>query len=139
MIFVDTGAFLARYLARDQYHQAAWHGWEVLANSRELLYTSNFVLDELFTLLGRRAGNQFAAERARSIYASSSLRILRPDAASELQAIALLDRFADQKISYTDCTSFQLMHSNRIKDCFGFDRHFEYAGFRLWPAESSVE
>ena len=60
MIFVDTGAFLARYLARDQYHQRAVEGWRLLGRHRSV--TTAHVLDEVFTLLGRRAGNAFAAE-----------------------------------------------------------------------------
>jgi hypothetical protein len=35
---------------------------------------SNFVLDEVFNLIGRRAGYSFAAERARNIKSSSSER-----------------------------------------------------------------
>ncbi|PYI80669.1 MAG: hypothetical protein DME26_21090 [Verrucomicrobia bacterium] len=72
MIFIDTGAFLARYLSRDQHHKAATALWEKIRAERELCVTSNFVLDETFTLLARRASYSFAAEKARVIYASEA-------------------------------------------------------------------
>ena len=132
MIFVDTGAFLARYLAHDQYHTAAVAGWKVLGDGDTPCFTSNFVLDELFTLLGRRAGYSFAADRARAVYGSREISILRPDRDDEIEAIGYMEKFADQRVSYTDCVSFRLMTSRRIRSVFGFDRHFEYAGFELW-------
>ena len=132
MIFIDTGAFLARYLSRDQHHSESIAGWKMLARDPRTCFTSNFVLDELFTLLGRRAGYGFAAERARSIYASRTLQILRPDHNDEVQAIALMARYADQRVSFTDCVSFQLMRSRHIRLFFGFDRHFELVGFERW-------
>ena len=64
MIFVDTGAFLARYVERDQYHDAAIEHWRVLQKDRRQLFTSSFVLDETFTLLARRTTYPFAVERA---------------------------------------------------------------------------
>jgi predicted nucleic acid-binding protein len=132
VIFVDTGAFLARHLSRDQHHAEAVAGWQALASSRLDCCTSNFVLDELFTLLGRRAGYAFAAERARALYASSVLTILRPDRDCEIAAIAWMEGYADQQVSYTDCVSFQLMQDHRIESAFTFDRHFELGGFRRW-------
>ena len=46
MIFIDTGAFLARYLPNDQHHRSAVSVWEKLGSNRENCVTSNFVLDE---------------------------------------------------------------------------------------------
>ncbi len=47
MIFIDTGAFLARYLLRDQHHLPAVVIWEKLGSNFENCVTSNFVLDEI--------------------------------------------------------------------------------------------
>ena len=133
MIFIDTGPFVARYVARDQYHSAAVDAWKDLARLGLPCYTSNFVLDETITLLGRRADHPFAAERARRIYASDRLTVLRPDADAETEAVALFTKFADQRVSFTDCVSFVLMRRQRIVRAFSYDRHFQHAGFRLWP------
>lgn len=134
MIFVDTGAFLARHLANDQHHEAAAAGWRRLAADRERCFTSNFVLDETVSLLTRRAGPAFAAERARALLASTALTILRPEARDENEALRWLDKLGDQSVSFTDCVSFALMRRHRLPRAFGFDRHFISAGFSLWPS-----
>jgi len=33
----------------------------------------------------------------------------------------------------TDCLSFALMRREGIGAVFGFDHHFERAGFEMWP------
>lgn len=135
MIFVDTGAFLARYLARDRYHGRALRAWERLRRIGWRACTSNFVLDETFTLLGRWASYEFAAARARELLPSSSLEVLRPELEEELEALDLFEKFADQGVSFTDCVSFALMGERGIGRAFGFDRHFVDAGFELWPPD----
>ncbi|MBI4586982.1 MAG: PIN domain-containing protein [Planctomycetes bacterium] len=109
MIYIDTGAFLSRHLKEDEHHQESSRAWENLRRRREPCYTSNFVLDETFTLLARRAGYRFAAERARNLLNSQLLVILRPEAEDELKAVDFFEKFSDQEVSYTDCISFVLM------------------------------
>ena len=133
MIYIDTGAFLARHLSRDQYHPQANTYWGAIQKKNEACVTSNFVLDETFTLLGRRAGYNFAAQRARNIYASESLQILRPTGKEELTAIDFFEKYSDQRLSFTDCVSFVLMQSKKIKRIFTFDQHFQLAGFQIYP------
>ena len=133
MIYIDTGAFLARYLVRDQYHDLAVAFWDELKTKNEVLMTSNFVLDETATLLGRRAGYVFASKRLRAVYASSVLQIWRPDRDDELQAIDWFVKFSDQGVSFTDCISFVLMRRGQVQHVFSFDHHFELAGFQRLP------
>jgi predicted nucleic acid-binding protein len=136
VIFIDTGAFLARYLSKDQNHSRALLAWQELAEKAVQCWTSSFVLDETFTLLGRRAGYAFAAQRARLLLTSRALSILRPDAEVELQSVAVMEKYADQQLSFTDCTSMVLMRKTGIIRAFTFDRHFQLAGFEVWPATS---
>jgi len=133
MIFIDTGAFLARYLSNDQYHAQSNEIWDAIRRRRESCFTTNFVLNEVFTLLGRRAGNKFAADRALNIYASRVIKIMRPDRKAEVQAIDTFEKYADQKISFTDCISFVLMKREGIKRAFSFDFHFRLAGYEVVP------
>ena len=133
MIFIDSGAFLARFLRHDRHHPKAVAVWEKLSSNRENCLTSNFVLDETFTLLGRRAGYGFAVQRAKNIYASQALTICRPDREDEINALQFFSKYADQHLSFTDCISFVLMKREKINRAFSFDRHFEFAGFDLVP------
>lgn len=133
MIFIDTGAFIARYVPRDEHHSRAKRRWLEVERDRIRCFTSNFVLDETFTLLGRRASYTFAAARARALLASTALTILRPDATDEASAADLFAKFADQKVSFTDCVSFALMRRHGLSRAFTFDRHFADAGFEVLP------
>jgi predicted nucleic acid-binding protein len=127
-VFIDTGAFLARYLSNDVYHAQAVAVWKRLRG--KTLFTSNHVIDETLTLLARRAGGRFAADRAENIYASQALEIIYTTPDDELQAVQLLRKYSDQNVSFTDCISFALMKTRRIALAFSFDHHFHRAGFR---------
>lgn len=133
MIFIDTGAFIARYVKRDQYHHACVRAWNELRQSPIQCVTSNYVLDETFTLLARRTDYHFAAQRARALLDSRELHILRPNQEEEKAALDWFEKYADQRVSFTDCVSFVLLHGNRIRRVFGFDQHFSMAGFEVWP------
>jgi uncharacterized protein len=133
VIFVDTGAFLARYIRQDSHHRRAKRIWREIERSHTRCFTSSFVLDETFTLLGRRSSYAFAAERAKALLGSQALTVLRPDADDEIKAVDLFSKFADQKVSFTDCVSFVLMRRHGLQRAFAFDRHFVGAGFEVTP------
>ena len=133
MIFVDTGAFIARYLPRDSLHQRALEVWPQLAAER--LVTSNHVLDETLTYIGRHASYLIAAECGERLYGSERLEIIFSDREDEAAALRLFRKFADQKVSFTDCVSFALMRKFGIETAFTFDRHFLHAGFRVIGVE----
>lgn len=132
MIFIDTGAFLARYIQADQFHKKATDLWTKIEKKESKCFTSNFILDELATLLFRRTGAAFAEERLMNIYASSRIEILRPAKEEELAAIAFMKKYSEHEISYTDCISFSLMKKNKLNTVFSFDEHFTYPGFSFF-------
>ena len=133
MMFVDTGAWVARHHRRDQHHREAVEGWRQIEHERPPLYTSSFVIGEVATLLSRRAGSRFAVERVRRIYESTAIHILRPESHDEIAALGWMNRYADQRIGFTDCVSFVLMKQHGLQRAFTFDRHFEIVGFERWP------
>jgi|SRR5579872_1181006 len=133
MIFVDTGAFIARNLARDSYHAEAGVIWRQLASER--LVTSNHVVSETLTYIGRRASYSFAAECGERLH-SSKIEILYSTEEDEKAALKLFSKFAGQQVSFTDCVSFALMHEFGIATAFTFDRHFIQAGFRVIGVKS---
>ena len=133
MIFIDTGAFIARHLQRDQYHQAAATHWALLAADERPCVTTNFVVDETITFLARRSTYDFAAARAEAIYHSNELRIFRPDRQDELSALELFGKYSDQSVSFTECVSFATMDKLGITAVFTFDHHFRIAGFDVEP------
>jgi predicted nucleic acid-binding protein len=95
------------------------------------LVTSNHVVDELATSLGRLAGFRYAADCVADLYASPMIDILGSTREDELEALRWMRKYADQHISFTDCVSFALMRRHRIRAAFTFDRHFKLAGFEV--------
>lgn len=130
MIFIDTGAFIARYLKEDKNHTKAIEKWDKIKKYRAKCFTSNFILDETFTLLGRWVSYSFAAEKAHIIYNSNQFEILRPTQHDELKAIEIFTKFSDHKISFTDCISVVLMRNEKLNQVFSFDKHFALMGFK---------
>lgn len=133
MIFVDTSAFLGAYNPRDQWHFEATAQFEELVRANETLVTSNFVLDETLTFLGRKMGYRYAARRGQALFGSGSIDILRPTRDEELLALHQFEKWADQRVSYTDCVSFVLMRAHKLYRVFTFDQHFQLAGFTVVP------
>lgn len=136
MILIDTDAFLSRFIVRDQFHESAQKAWGELRASRARCFTTNLILNETFTLLGRRAGHTYAAERARQLLTSRALVILRASHEDEVEAVEVFEKFGDQQVSFTDSVSFVLMRSQRLIRAFTFDEHFALAGFEVWPGRS---
>ncbi|HEX4964272.1 MAG TPA: PIN domain-containing protein [Thermoanaerobaculia bacterium] len=133
MIFVDTGAFVAKYIRRDQHYANARPIWERIERKNEQLCTSNFVIDELATLLARGSNYSFAAQKIGLLYESGAVKILRPVEEDERLALQFFAKYADQEVSFTDCISFALMQAHRLTRVFCFDRHFDLPGFTRIP------
>jgi len=51
MIFIDTSAFLALENRKDEYHKSALIFRDHLLQSKEPLLTTDYVLDESYTIL----------------------------------------------------------------------------------------
>jgi predicted nucleic acid-binding protein len=127
-VFVDTGAFLAKEIKRDQHHSEAAALWARLGVHPEALYTSEHCMDETATLLARRTSYAFAADWGKDLL-QSGIHILQTEASDWTAAFQSMRKFADQGASFTDCLSFALMKRHRIRSVFGFDQHFVAAGF----------
>ena len=95
------------------------------------MFTSNHIIDETLTLLARRAGYGFAAERAERIYSSQILDVVFSGRDDETEAFRLFRKFSDLQISFTDCVSFAIMKRRKIRTAFTFDRRFADAGFEV--------
>jgi predicted nucleic acid-binding protein len=135
LIFVDTGAFLALYIKRDQYHRQATKIFPTLPRP---FSTSNHVVDELATLLGRIAGYRYAADRVDDLYASESIDVMASTRDDEIDAIRWMRKYSDKDISFTDCVSFAMMRRRSIRTAFTFDRHFRDAGFQVISTPQSL-
>ena len=92
--------------------------------------TSNFVLDESYTLLMIRAGHHVAVELGEEIRTSRVVTVVHVSEELEEEAWQLFQRHSDKEFSFTDCTSFVVMRRRGIWEAFTNDYHFEQAGYQ---------
>jgi predicted nucleic acid-binding protein len=127
-VFADTSALYAALNARDVNHLAAKEGWTNLAEQRETVVTSNYVLVETIALIERRLGFQAVRD-----FISTFLPVLNVhwvDRHVHERAVAALLVSGNRDLSLVDCVSFEVMRSLGIDTAFAFDKHFQEQGFR---------
>lgn len=134
MVFVDTSAFFAIENERDRYHPEALDARDGLMSRGEALVTSDYVLDEVYTLIRMRVGHRAAVDLGESIRGSRFFRIEPVTTADFEAAWRIFRRYDDKSFSFTDCTSFALMERLKIRTAFAFDRNYrEYGKFTVKP------
>ena len=134
MIFVDTSAFLSVENRRDTCHRKALSFRDTCIKRGEILITSDYVLDETYTIIRIRAGHDIATQFGEDIRASKILRLEYITPETIEGAWRIFKTFFDHDFSFTDCTSFILMEHLGISTAFTFDTHFrEYGQFTVRP------
>jgi predicted nucleic acid-binding protein len=113
-LFVDTGAFIALTDADDENHKAA-----------AAFVTTNFVVCETMNYLRARISHPIAVLFWESLKKSGFIEIVTVTPSIEDAAYTIFKRYADKDFSFTDCTSFSMIKSLKLKSGFAFDKHFE--------------
>jgi uncharacterized protein len=134
MILIDTGAWYALTDPQDRHHGHA-AALYVRLNKGEhgRMVTSDYILDETYTLIRMRLGIE-PVKRLRGLLGqSSSIHVVRVSDNDFERSMDLMLAHEDKRWSLTDCTSFVLMKDLEIGDAFTFDHNFVEAGFRVRP------
>lgn len=130
LLFVDTSMFYALINENDQFHNQAAQIWKKQKLQKAELLTSNYILDETFTLIRQRRGRKVLDEFRKSLLKIYEVKIIRVTVADEAGAWDfILNDWAD--LSFTDCVSFAMMKRLKLKQALTFDEHFKRAGFEL--------
>ena len=138
-IFIDTWGWLAMGHRRDQYHQQVKALYQTLRSSQTAMHTSDYILDELMTLLFKREVFQEAVLFMEGIFKATELgqiQIHRITSNRFQAAWELRKQFQDKPlISFTDLTSMVLMRELGIQQVLTQDEHFLQTGmaFRRIP------
>ncbi len=136
-IFIDTSAWVALENKRDIHYKEAITFRDEIKNKRYRLFTSNFVLDETYTLCLANLGYEKTIEcarRIRNLRDKGLLHVIYVTEDIEESAWLIFERFNKDKFwSFTDCTSNAIMQMLGIKESFSFDRDFEQMGFTKRP------
>jgi predicted nucleic acid-binding protein len=130
-VFVDTGAWFARFVPTDRDHDAA-KAW--LDRNTRPLVTTDYVLDELLTLLKVRGEYRRALEIGPEIL-HGRICDLEWVAPSDLEeAWRVFAAYQDKGWSFTDCTSRVVMDRLGLATAFAFDEHFrQFGAFSVVP------
>ncbi|MDR3620613.1 MAG: PIN domain-containing protein [Paludisphaera borealis] len=124
-IFVDTGAWFARFVPTDPDHHAA-KAW--LDRNAQPLITTDYVLDELLTLLKVRGEYQRALEIGPRILRSQVCEMERVTPFDVEEAWRVFSNYQDKGWSFTDCVSRVVMERLGLATAFAFDEHFRQFG-----------
>ncbi len=124
-VFIDTGAFCALAIPNDQHNHTAKTIYKQIQKDKAIIYTSDYVPGETYTLLKTR-GSYATAVKFMNQMDKCNISILRITEDIEENAKALFKKFDDKRLSYTDCTSFALINHSGIEAVFAFDEHFRY-------------
>ena len=131
-IFIDSSGFKALIDDRDAFYEQSVVIWKNLGLEKDVeLMTSNFMVDESLTLLRNKCGLEKALLlRKILIEGEPVIKVIRVKMNDEAGAWKWFIKDWS-KLSFTDCVSFAQMKRLGIKRVFGFDKHFERAGFEL--------
>jgi predicted nucleic acid-binding protein len=136
-IFIDTSAWVALENKKDIHYKQAITFKDEIKNKSYRLYTSNFVLDETYTLLLANVGYEKTieyAKRLRIVRSKGLLTVIQVTEEIEESAWLIFERYNKDKVwSFTDCTSKAIMEALDINQVFSFDKNFEQMGFLKRP------
>lgn len=131
-VFIDTGAFFDFFFEGSSNHEQATRKMDDVKNGLwGGMVTSNYILDELITLLCKTAGHSVASRCVTGIRESRSMTIVFVNEQYEKRAWNSFRRSRSSDISFTDHTSFVLIESFYIDAVLSNDAHFEDAGYNV--------
>jgi predicted nucleic acid-binding protein len=127
-LFVDTWGWVAVADRREPGHEAAT---EIFRRARGTggAITSNFILDETFTLLFNRRPFEEAWHFTTDVVRSPFIDIQEVTAPRFARAIEMRKQFSDKpRISFTDLSTMAIMVELGIADILTADQHFTRVG-----------
>jgi uncharacterized protein len=134
-LFVDTWGWIAVADRKESGHAAAGEVFQRARRSGGTV-TTNFVLDETFTLLFKRRPFADAWNFASNVVRSPYIDVQEVTVERFSRTLELRKRFADRpRISFTDLSTIAIMTELGIADILTADRHFIHVGldFRVLP------
>ena len=130
-VFVDTSGWVALFVDNDKYHRRAVSTLEEIKNSKALIYTSDYVIDETITTILVRGSHKQSVLAGEALFTSRIIKVVHVCPDYLQNAWELYRKYKDKMFSFTDVTSFVIMKSLGIGKALAFDREFIQAGVEL--------
>ncbi|MCX9011893.1 MAG: PIN domain-containing protein [Candidatus Methanoperedens sp.] len=138
-IFIDTGVFIAYVNKKDEYHASAVRLVEdVMKNKYGAAFTSEMVFDESMTFILYKTGDISKAISVRDLILGNKEKDV-----PRFMALVFVDgdilekswntfvKYAGKRLSFTDCSTIELMKSRGIEHLASFDGGFDGIVARL--------
>jgi predicted nucleic acid-binding protein len=125
MVFVDTGAWFAKFVPDDPDH-APIEAW--LAANTEPLLTTDYCIDEVLTLLVVRKQLPRALVAGRLFFHDGLIQVHFVTPQQVQRAWILFQQRATAGWSFTDCTSKIVIDDLNIGMAVALDEHFRQFG-----------
>lgn len=129
-LFVDTSAWYALLDRRDPEHTKVA---ETIRAHRGRLVASDYILDEAVSLVRYRLGWPLAHRLGAGLRSGELARFVRVLPADLDAASRLFTERRDQRLSFTDCTSFALMARLKLDTAIALDGDFRAMGWTVLP------
>ena len=131
--FVDTWGWLSLGDSKEYRHKEVKEWYSSFRKKGGIIYTSDYVLDETYTLLFRRLNFEEAISSLDSIQESFNENFLMIEWMNPIRfekARELRRKFSDKPyISFTDLTSMVIMQELEIIKVLTEDNHFFTCGY----------
>lgn len=132
-VFIDAGIFIAYVNEKDKLHvQASGLIDDIMENKHGAAFTSNAVFDEVVTFLFYKTGDVRNAARARDFILGNKekdmqqfMNMIFVDKEVLSKGWEIFVKFANKKLSFTDCTTIELMNGKDIEYLASFDAGFD--------------
>lgn len=125
MIFIDTTIFVAAADKSDRYHDPSKEILIKILNGKlPLALTTDYVLNETFTILGKRTGVKKVVEIIKAIRASTRIRTIFVDEDLFSEILSKAERLPEG-LSLTDVASVVLMEKYKIREIYSHDKDFD--------------
>lgn len=128
-VFIDSSAFLAIVDSDDTCHTQVVPIFHEILTYGAQLFTSNFILDETYTLIRTRTDHRNSVKFLKN-FESSGIIVLEVSREIETAAKNIFIRYKDKDFSFTDCTSFALIDAHKIDAVLAFDKHFKHYPYK---------
>ncbi len=131
-IFIDTWGWLTLRDRDESRHVDVKEFYQQLRDENEMIYTSDYVLDETITLVFKRLPFKTAKESLAKLDKAIEQGYLQvewvtPERFEKAKILRL--KYQDKpKISFTDLSSMVVMKELGLKDIITGDEHFEHVG-----------
>lgn len=125
MIFVDSSIIIACFSKTDDAHKRVTKLLEkILGEEYEVLVTNTDVISETLNWIAKRCNRQELLATATILLSQEMIRIEDMNHDDWLGALEIINKYHDQKLSFTDAVSFATIARLKIKRLLSLDSDF---------------